>query len=167
MIIVSEIYDVVDEQDRVIGKASREECHEKGLIHRTVQVYIVLNDGRVVLQKRSETADTFPGRYTAPAAGHVDAGERYEDAAVRELREEMGLDVPLKRVGNVKSCDPKHMQHIMVFSGFSDGPFSTQGETAELVDLQRTEIEQRMQNQPEAFTTACIETYRLLQKFVF
>ncbi|MEM2163987.1 MAG: hypothetical protein QXR62_06180 [Candidatus Bathyarchaeia archaeon] len=61
---------VVDENDNVIGWASRGECHKRGLIHRSVYV-IVLNDrGEVFLQKRSMSKDLYPGLYACSASGH-------------------------------------------------------------------------------------------------
>ena len=80
-----EIFDVVDENDRVVGRATRAEVHRRRLLHRAV--HIVVSDGRgnVVLQKRSLAKDTCPGLLSTSCAGHVDAGESYEQAARREL----------------------------------------------------------------------------------
>ena len=89
-----EVFDVVDENDRVIGQATRAEVHAKKLFHRAVHILVFDTAGRVLLQKRSMAKDTCPGLFSTSCAGHVDAGERYENAAARELREELGIDVP-------------------------------------------------------------------------
>src|SRR5271170_3191443 len=89
-----EIFDVVDERDEVVGQAPRREVHARGLLHRAVHVLVFASDGRVFLQKRSLTKDTFPGAWDSSASGHVDSGEDYDACAVRELREELGLIVP-------------------------------------------------------------------------
>jgi isopentenyl-diphosphate Delta-isomerase len=88
-----EIFDVVDEHDAVIGQATRREVHARGLWHRAVHVLVFSVDGRVFLQKRSMAKDTAPGCWDSSCSGHLDAGEDYAAAAVRELREEIGLAV--------------------------------------------------------------------------
>ncbi|OYT46293.1 NUDIX domain-containing protein [Candidatus Bathyarchaeota archaeon] len=101
---MTEYFYVVDEDDRVVGKATREECHSsKRLIHRSVYVFLLDSEGRLFLQKRSAKKDLYPGYYTGSATGHVEYGETYEEAARRELKEELGIDgVPLKMICKFK-----------------------------------------------------------------
>jgi len=90
---MTEYFYVVDEKDRVIGKATREECHSSNrLIHRSVYVFLLDSEGRLFLQKRSSKKDLYSGYYTGSATGHVDYGETYEEAARRELKEELGIE---------------------------------------------------------------------------
>lgn len=101
---MNEYFYVVDENDNVIRKATREECHSGiGLIHRSVYIFLLNNKNEVFLQKRSMTKDLYPGYYTGSATGHVDYGEDYDEAARRELKEELGIDVPLQRLTKFKS----------------------------------------------------------------
>lgn len=95
-----EIFDVVDENDRVIGQATRAEVHRKKLFHRAVHIIVSDDRGNVVLQKRSLAKDTCPGLFSTSCAGHVDSGETYEAAARRELGEELG--VPAEVAGTLK-----------------------------------------------------------------
>ncbi len=88
-----ELFDVVDEHDNVIGQARRAEVHAQKLRHRAVHVFCFDGRGRVFLQRRSLLKDTAPGRWCASCSGHVDAGEDYATAAVRELAEEIGAHV--------------------------------------------------------------------------
>src|SRR5476649_1258680 len=87
----TELFDVVDEQDRVLRRESRGEVHRKRLLHRAVHVLLFNSRGEVYLQRRSATKDTYPNRWTTSCSGHVDAGEDYDTAVIRELAEELGL----------------------------------------------------------------------------
>ena len=89
---MTETLDLVDEKDEVIGTASREECHEKKLRHRGVQVFIMNEEGDLFLQKRSNKKDIFPGLSEGGITGHVQSGETYKEAAIRELKEELGIE---------------------------------------------------------------------------
>ena len=86
-----EWFDVVDERDEVTGRATRGEVHRLGLRHRAVHVLVFNKHGEVLLQQRSAWKDAHPGVWDSSVAGHLDAGEDYPDAAVRELAEEMGI----------------------------------------------------------------------------
>ncbi len=87
-----EFVDILDSQGNYTGRTcSKKEAHVKGYFHPTVHVWIYTRNREVLFQKRSVTKDTFPGRWDVSAAGHVHAGERIEDAALREVQEELGL----------------------------------------------------------------------------
>ena len=90
---MSEQFDIVDERDVVIGRATRTEVHgDPTLIHRVVHVLVFNSTGRLFLQLRAPDKDVQPNRWDTSVGGHVDAGERYDDAARREMREELGID---------------------------------------------------------------------------
>src|SRR6185503_18296399 len=101
-----EIFDVVNERDEVIGRNTRSEVHRLGLRHRAVHVLVFNAKGEIFLQKRSQTKDTFPGAWDSSAAGHLDCGEDYDACAVREMREELGIDAqrPPKRLFPITAC---------------------------------------------------------------
>lgn len=86
-----ELFDLVNENDEVMGTVKRKDAHrDPSLIHRAIGI-MVFKDGQLYLQKRSMTKDTYPGYWTLSATGHVDSGETYDQAAIRELKEELGL----------------------------------------------------------------------------
>ena len=88
-----EVFDVVDELDVVIGTALRRDIHRRKLRHRAVHIFWLRPDGALSLQRRSYAKDNCPGLLSSSCAGHVDAGEGYHAAALRELREELGFAV--------------------------------------------------------------------------
>src|SRR5258708_29627408 len=88
-----EIFDVVNERDEVVGQAPRREAHARGLWHRAVHVLVFNARGEVFLQKRSLKKDIAAGKWDSSSSGHLDRGEDYDACAVREVREEIGLDL--------------------------------------------------------------------------
>lgn len=88
-----EVFDLVDAHDVVIGQGFRREIHRRKLRHRAVHIFWLRPDGALCLQRRSFAKDNCPGLLSSSCAGHVDAGESYHAAAVRELREELGIAV--------------------------------------------------------------------------
>lgn len=161
---MTEYFDVVDKEDNVIGRASRKECHEKGLIHRLVQILVFNSQGDVLIHKRGAGVDTFPGKLTGSAAGHVEEGESYEKAASRELKEELGIEAPLEKLGFVRSYEKEHMQNIIVFKVISEGPFSKKdSEIAELLFFSIEELKKEFLENPEKFTPAFREIFKLLE----
>ncbi len=93
-----EMVDLVDEEDVVVGTATLRDCLEKGLLHRAVDVLVLRTSGKLLLQRRSKRDRWHPGLWTLSSTGHVQSGESYRDAAVRELDEELGLRSPLRAI---------------------------------------------------------------------
>ena len=89
-----EIFDIVDQYDRVIGQHSRCKIHQLGLRHRSVSLLIFNDSGQLFLQKRSMKKDYSPGQWGASVSGHVDTGEDYDTAVIREAKEELGILLP-------------------------------------------------------------------------
>lgn len=123
-----ELFDVVDERDRVIGQARRADVHARRLRHRAVHVLCMDEAGRVFLQRRSLLKDSAPGRWCASCSGHLDAGEDYDAAAVRELEEEIGVKVAgpeaLKRWLRLEARRETGMEFLWVYSVWHEGPFT-------------------------------------------
>lgn len=120
-----EIFDVVDDRDRIVGKQTRREVHRRGLKHRAVHVLVFNPRGEVFLQKRSFKKDTFPGAWDSSASGHLDSGESYDACAVRESREEIGLFLERtpKRLFKIEACAQTGQEFVWVYRTESSGPF--------------------------------------------
>jgi isopentenyldiphosphate isomerase len=86
-----EVLDVVDEQDRVVGQARRGEVYRQRLLHRTVFVMARDPRGRVFVHRRTPEKLVFPSLYDMFVGGVVGTGEGYDDAALREAEEELGV----------------------------------------------------------------------------
>lgn len=84
--------EIWDEQGVPTGRtASKSEAHRQGWFHPTVHIWFYTPDGRILLQKRSPLKETFPDLWDVSVAGHIHAGETPMEAALREIREEIGL----------------------------------------------------------------------------
>ena len=91
-----ELFDIVDENDKVIGQATRRDVHQNPkLIHRSIGIVIYSTDKRIFLQQRSMGKDTDQGKWTISCSGHVGSGDSYKKAAERELQEELGITVEI------------------------------------------------------------------------
>lgn len=93
-----ELLDVLDEEGNLTGnKEDKDIIHEKGLWHREVCVLIRNRKGEYLIQKRAATKKQAPNKW-GMTAGHVDAGEDFEEAMIREIREELGIEVALEEL---------------------------------------------------------------------
>ena len=87
-----EIFPIVDEEGRVIGSATRGECHSGShLLHPVVHLHVFNSQGDIYLQRRPEWKDIQPGKWDTAVGGHIDYGETPDDALRREVREELGI----------------------------------------------------------------------------
>lgn len=120
-----EIVDVVNERDEVIDRQPRREVHQLGLKHRAVHVLVFNSRGEVFLQKRSLKKDTAAGLWDSSTSGHLDSGEDYDACAVRELREEIGLEVEScsQRLFKIDACRKTGWEFCWVYRCESEGPF--------------------------------------------
>ena len=88
----------IDAQDNALGEVSLIKAHQEGLLHRVSVVYLTNDDSQILIQKRTD------GKLDHSAAGHVDVGESYFEAAKRELKEELGVSgVALQEIGSCAS----------------------------------------------------------------
>ncbi|MGI8436380.1 MAG: NUDIX hydrolase, partial [Chthoniobacterales bacterium] len=101
----------------------RSVVHGNNLLHRAVHILLFNAQGEIFLQKRSRLKDRHPDVWDSSAAGHVDAGEEYDNAATRELREELGVTAPLERLAKLPASDRTGQEFIWIYLSRHDGPF--------------------------------------------
>ncbi len=89
---MDELLDIVNDEDLVTGQAMRSTVHQLGLQHRGAHVFLFTSDGKMLIQKRSADRAASPSMLDCSVSEHVKAGESYLNAAVRGMKEELGVD---------------------------------------------------------------------------
>ncbi len=157
----TEIFSVVDENDTVTGSAPRAQVHGDNLRHRAVHLFIFNRAGELLLQKRSRWKDRHPNVWDSSAAGHVGAGEDYDETAARELAEELGVAAPLTRVAKIPASENTGEEFIWLYRGEAEGPFQmARAEIAALEFFPVDLIEEWRTKQPDDFAPGFIECWR-------
>tara|TARA_R110002051_G_scaffold310482_1_gene383689 strand:+ start:2034 stop:2582 length:549 start_codon:yes stop_codon:yes gene_type:complete len=113
---MDELIDILDSNGNLIDKtALKSEAHKNGWFHPTVHIWFYTKNQKILIQKRSNNKDTHPSLWDVSVAGHIGAGEQIEDAAIREVEEEIGLQISkqsLKKIGVFKSVQKHHKNLI-------------------------------------------------------
>jgi isopentenyldiphosphate isomerase len=154
-----EIFDIVNDQDEVVGQRPRSEVHRLGLKHRATHVLVFNQAGQVFLQKRSMTKDRQPGLWDSSASGHVDSGEDYDTCAVRELGEEIGLHVrtPPQRLFKLGASTETDQEFVWVYRCAAEGPFRLHPDEIARGDWFAPEAVSRwMEQRPQDFASALL-----------
>jgi isopentenyldiphosphate isomerase len=149
--MTEEIVDIVNENDEVIGQELKSVCHEKDILHRISAVFVFNDKNQLLIQKRKKN-----GKYDHSAAGHVHAGETYEEAAKRELSEELGVELNELEEVNKKILDlSKNIHHICrLFLVNYNGSFNLQeSEVDDVKFMSLDEINSILDKDPKMFCT--------------
>lgn len=133
---------VVDADNRFVRWEARRAVHEQRLFHRSVHVLVFGPSGSLYLQRRHASKQTYPRHWDSAVAGHVEESdyvggpddrldEVYRDVALRELREELGVQAPLEPVGHFAPAAGVHYEQARVFKARHPGPFTLQADELE------------------------------------
>ena len=122
---MGEYFDVYNLDGSWRGLFPRSECHgNPDLLHKSVHVVVFDSSGeKILLQKRSLSKDIQPGKWDTAVGGHVAAGESVEDAARRELQEELGITGEPEFFFTSEIRNNIESENVTVFKLISDGPF--------------------------------------------
>ena len=164
-----EAIDIVDEQDTVIGTPTKHEAQTKGLRHRVVRITLEDGAGNVLLQKRNDDKELYPGCWDSAAAGHVGAGEDYLQAAERELYEELGAVTSLTQVKHYKSEGAFGERKLHRFSVLYKGVIAPEttfvlqdDEVADVRWMSVSELSAFIQQNPTHVADGLRETYEIM-----
>jgi 16S rRNA (adenine1518-N6/adenine1519-N6)-dimethyltransferase len=161
----NERFPVVDKNDRILRDASRSEVHGNNLRHRAVHILIFNPAGDLYLQQRSRWKDRHPLKWDSSAAGHVGAAESYDETARRELKEELGISIPLKKISKLPASERTDQEFVWLY----------RGEAADDLSPNRTEIETGgffpdtvidgwVEARPEDFAPGFIECWKVYRE---
>ena len=135
--------------------------HANNLLHRAVHILLFNDAGELFLQKRSHRKDRHPLVWDSSAAGHVDAGEDYDETARRELREELGVEATLEPVAKLPASDRTGQEFIWLYRGRHNGPFRLARSEIELGAFFPTDVVAAWQEaRPGDFAPGFVECWK-------
>lgn len=119
---MDEFFDILNENGEYTGKVcTRQECHKKGLWHKAIVVWIISNDNKkVLLQKRSSNKKLWPNMWDITAGGHVLSGENGCQAAIRETKEEIGIDIDKRSLEFIGFTTSETIKEDMIDRHFNE-----------------------------------------------
>ena len=167
-LLMTEYFDKVDHNDHVIGKISREQAHKFNLLHRAVHIFIKDRNCKWLIQKRSAKKDLDPLLLTTSCSGHVDSGETYLEAAVRECEEELGLRISSKDLTEILRCSPcweTGMEFVRVyfFEKISEKITPSPHEIDEIVYFKLEELIHKSETQKAKFSGSFLHIFSLIK----
>lgn len=155
---MSEFVILVDENDSPRGIMEKQEAHIKGELHRALSVFIVNSEGQLLIHQRALEKYHSGGLWTNTCCSHPRPHENIEDAAIRRLKEEMGLSCELRKVIEFKykavfNNGLTEHEYDHVFIGKSDNnPMPDPGEVMDWKWIDPLQLQADMQNAPEKYT---------------
>jgi isopentenyl-diphosphate delta-isomerase len=165
----SDLIDRVDEYDRPIGVVERGAVFEQHANFRVVHVFVFDGEGRLLLQKLGHKRERNPLCWGSSVAGYLHAGESYDAAARRRLREELGIEAPLDPIGRTMMIDRGCRKFIMLFQttvSAGEPRIAEKEHIEEIRFWQLREIEEWLARDPEAFTETFRHVFRFFEKTV-
>jgi isopentenyldiphosphate isomerase len=168
--MIKEIFDVVNFSDQVLRSEDRIEVHKENLLHRAVHIMVSRSSSQWILQKRAGCKDVDPFLWTSSCSGHVDSGEQYIDAAVRECEEELGMYVEkesLIEIFRASPCEETGNEFVRFYLlKYSKEIKVNADEILEVADYSIEQIEQLTQAKPELFSGSFIHLFPFVKKGV-
>jgi isopentenyl-diphosphate delta-isomerase len=150
---------LVDEQGNELGLMGKTEAHEKGILHKAISVIIFNPKGEMLIQQRAFTKYHWAGIWSNTCCSHPRADESFADAAQRRLKEELGINTPLKKefyfiykAKDEKSGLTEH-EYDWVFTGTFDEPFEFNPHEINAIKwVSKDELDKDMKENPDKYS---------------
>ena len=157
-----ELIDLIDENDKVVGATNRSTAHATNQIHRVAAVYVFNSKGELYVQVHKKSN----GRLDHSVGGHVSKNEDYATAAVREAKEELGIDQPLSYLTTFysKGGSSRHMFGLFECIANKNWEFVPNDEVEEIIPMRINTITAMMRKNPEKFTNGFMNSMKEYQK---
>jgi isopentenyl-diphosphate delta-isomerase len=156
-----EWFDVVDEQDQIVGTCPRSQVHRRRLLHRAIHVFLFRPNGEILIHKRSASKEEFPSVWTSSCSGHVSSGDGYPETARRELLEELGIETDLRELQKFAACPETSMEFSMLYAGVSNRSVRPDpNEITEICWLTPMQISDWIVKSPQEFSPAFLLLFR-------
>lgn len=140
---MEEFFDVLDENGEFVGEVvSRDDAHKNGVWHKAVVLFLVNSNKQVLMQKRSRFKKKWPSCWDVSSGGHVDAGELGLFSAIRELKEELGIEVKPQDVRYISGCRSNNKNEKMWDAHFNDFFVAFNDADISNIKLQESEVEE-------------------------
>ena len=161
---MQELFDVLNEKGEYTGKVeARERCHKEGLWHKAVCCFIINSKGQVLLQKRSSKKKLWPNMWDITGGGHVLTGEFGFQAIIREMKEELGIDLEKNHMTFIGSAISTNIKGDVVNNHFNEFYIVTKDvdetklkldpeEVSEVKWIDKNEIIERISNKKDGIT---------------
>lgn len=157
-----EYIDLVDTNDNVIGNDSRENIDKKGLKnYRVINIIVVNSKSQIILAQRSKKKKYFGGCFFFSVGGHVMSNENYEEAAYRELKEELNITkVDLEEIGHFNPYKLGTSSFSKLYKLQYDGSFNIDKNEIETMKVfEQEELSCLVQANPEKFSSDFVKIY--------
>ena len=138
---MEEYFDVLNEKGEYTGRTeTREKCHKEGLWHKAVVAFIINSKEQVLLQKRSPNKKMWPNMWDITSGGHVLTGEFGFEAAIREAKEELGIDLNKENMTFIGSSISTNIKGDIVNNHFNEYYIVTKDIDETKLKLQEEEV---------------------------
>ena len=147
----------VDKNDKIIGLRPRKDFHTGKYIHRSCHLILFNSKNKILLQKRAPTMTWYPNLYTFSVSGTV-ANETYEESIKKEMKEEIGISIPVKFLFKTSHFDKFEKAFHSVFIGKSDKRIiPDKNEMTEVKWISPEEVKKDIQEHPEKYTPSFVK----------
>jgi isopentenyldiphosphate isomerase len=152
----TELIDIVDENNDITGTADVKTAHEERLLHRVVGIFLFDLDGNLILQSGNKF-----NKLDISVGGHVKKGESYDEAAIREMSEELNLSASLKHISTFKPLNAKFNHYWSIYKAHTpEGwQFTETDEVKSVMTISIEEVKEKIKNDSDSFTHGFINAF--------